>query len=159
MYQNFAMLDSKQSQIHFKFKYCPSCFICYKLYKNSCRLSKQWWLWSDGALILRCLIWVYAGCQSQMYLIWMQSVMTLIRLGILIKSTPFADVRKMLLDRTILNLGGVSFVLFDVSLQNKILHCKWTVTPRSATSDQGLHCLPKSKKCIGRILWTKSFES
>ena len=23
-----------------------------------------------------------------------------------------------------LNLGGVSFVLFDVSLQNKILHCK-----------------------------------
>ena len=28
------------------------------------------------------------------------------------------------LDRTILNLGDVSFVLFDVSLQNKILHCK-----------------------------------
>ena len=25
---------------------------------------------------------------------------------------------------TILNLGGASFVLFDVSLQNKILHCK-----------------------------------
>ena len=39
-------------------------------------------------------------------------------------STPFANVRKMPLDRTILNLGGVSFVLFDVSLQNKILHCK-----------------------------------
>ena len=39
-------------------------------------------------------------------------------------STPFANVRKMPLDRTVLNLGGVSFVLFDISLQNKILHCK-----------------------------------
>ena len=58
------------------------------------------------------------------------------------ESTPIANVHKMPLDRTILNLGGVSFVLFEVSLQNKILHCKWTVTE----SDQGLHCLPKSKK-------------
>ena len=52
----------------------------------------------------------------------------------------------MPLDRTILNLGGISFVLFDVSLQNKILHYKRTVTPRSAASDQGLHYLPKSQK-------------
>ena len=47
---------------------------------------------------------------------------------------------------TILNLGGVSFVSFDVSLQNKILRCKWKVMPRSAASNQGLHCLPKSPK-------------
>ena len=52
----------------------------------------------------------------------------------------------MPLDRTILNLEGVSFVLFDASLQNKILHCKGTVTLRSAASDQGLHCLLKSQK-------------
>ena len=36
----------------------------------------------------------------------------------------FANVRKMPLDRNILNLGGVSFILFDISLQNKILPCK-----------------------------------
>ena len=40
------------------------------------------------------------------------------------ESTPFANVREMPLERTILNLRGVSFVLFDLSLQNKILHCK-----------------------------------
>ena len=58
------------------------------------------------------------------------------------------------MDRTILNLGDASFVLFDASLQNKILHCKWTVTPRSAASDQGLQCLPKSQKC----LWTDPLD-
>ena len=31
---------------------------------------------------------------------------------------------QMPLDGTSLNLGGVCFVLFDLSLQNKILHCK-----------------------------------
>ena len=62
----------------------------------------------------------------------------------------------MPLDRTILNLGGISFVLFDVSLQNKILHYKRTVTPRSAASDQGLHCLPKSP--VKRCLWTDPLD-
>ena len=61
-----------------------SCFICCKLEKNSCRLSKQWRPSSDAALFLRCLIWVYTVCQSQKYLMWTQTVVTLIRLDILI---------------------------------------------------------------------------
>ena len=81
---NFATLDNKQSQIHFKFKLCQSCLICCKLYKKSCRLSKQWRPWSDAALTLRRLIWVYTVCQSQKYLIWTQTVVTLIRFGVLI---------------------------------------------------------------------------
>ena len=59
-------------------------FCCIKLYKNFCRLSKQWRPWSDAELILRRLVWVYTVCQSQKYLIWTQTVVNLIRLGVLI---------------------------------------------------------------------------
>ena len=63
---------------------------------------------------------------------------------------------KCLWTELFLNLGGVSFVLFDVSLQNKILHCKWTV------QNKILHCkwirvytvCQSPKKC----LWTDPLD-
>ena len=166
LYHNFAMLDNKQSQIHFKFNSVRVVLFVVSCTKTSCRLSKQWRPWSDATLILRRLIWVYTVCQAQKYLIWTQTVVTLIRLGVLIWVYTVCKFPQNAFGQNDFKFRGCQFcfVLFDVSLQNKILHCKWTVTPRPARLIRVYAVCQNPKKCLWtdpsyKIIWNLGVSS